>query len=68
MSEVRVTMNDLRTAGHCASGIREFFKVNNLDLVKLVREGLTEEDLAHVHDVNMDRVKEIAAARVANGL
>lgn len=67
MTEVRITMSDLRQAGHCAPGVRDFFKKHNCDLRKLAREGLTMEDVAHIRDANLDRVIQIAEERVRRG-
>lgn len=51
-----LTMQDLRRAGHCANGIRLFFAQHNLDLGKLVREGIPTEELEHIDDVNLQEV------------
>lgn len=63
MSEVRITTDDLRVNGHCASGIREFFTLHGCDLRKLVTEGLPLADVAHIHDANLDAVIATATAR-----
>lgn len=59
----RITIDDLRTAGYCASGVRAFVREHDLDLVKLVREGLTEEDIGHLDDAHVTRAIEIASQR-----
>lgn len=63
MDEVRITMNDLRRAGHCASGIKAFFSRHDVSLRKLAREGVTLEEVAHIKDANLDRVIEMAKER-----
>lgn len=59
----RITMDDLRVAGYCASGVRAFVREHNLDLSKLVHEGLTEADVAHIDDAHVTRAIEIAKER-----
>jgi hypothetical protein len=66
MPEVRVTMDDLRVAGHCAPGIVKFFESHSLDLRRLVREGLPLSEFEGIDDVNLERVKTIAADRTLN--
>lgn len=63
--EPRVTMDSLREAGHCAPGIRRFFKDHDLDLRRLVREGIPVSELEHIQDANMQRV--IARVRGEDG-
>ncbi len=65
MSEVRITVNDLRKAGHCASGVKAFFTGHGVSMRKLVQEGLTLDDVSHIEDANLDRVIEIAQERTA---
>lgn len=67
MAEVRITMNDLRRSGHCADGIRDFFVSHGCDLRKLVTEGLTLADVAHIHDANLDAVIALATERTEAG-
>lgn len=64
MSSVRLTMADLRSAGHCARGIRQFFDKHGLDVAQLVREGVPEDELAHIDDANLKQALGVARARV----
>jgi hypothetical protein len=59
----RITMNDIRAAGYCGTGLRDFCRIHNLDLTKLVNEGWTEEDVSHVEDEHLLRVIDVAKKR-----
>lgn len=50
---VRLKMVDLRSEGHCASGIRAFFKLHGINLRQLVSEGIPIEELENIDDINM---------------
>ena len=65
--EARLTIDDLRANGHCASGVRSFFKEHNLDLRKAAGEGLTREDTAHVDDAMLEACWQVAERRVSGG-
>jgi len=40
-----ITMNDLRALGYCSWGTKRVCRVSNLDFKKLLREGLTLEEI-----------------------
>lgn len=51
-----VTIADVRKSGHCASGAREFFEVNNLDFRAFLRDGVTASTLLATGDARAEQV------------
>lgn len=52
----RVTMDDVRAAGYCASGVRTWFADKGLDLRAFVRDGISEDDFLALKDAHADAV------------
>lgn len=67
MNEIRVTINDVRMAGYCGSGLREFCDAHGINLPKLIREGLPVEELEKIEDARIHNVLEQTYARVNDG-
>ncbi|MEZ3140797.1 hypothetical protein ACBQ88_17155 [Citrobacter braakii] len=45
-----ITMEDIRSVGGCATGIRTFFKFYNLNFRKFMNEGIAAADLINTGD------------------
>ena len=57
MSDLILTARDLKNAGYCARGVRNWMKSRDMDFEDFVRNGATETDLrATVGDAIADRV------------
>lgn len=46
----KITINDIRRAGHCVKGAREWFERHDLDFREFVKNGIDEEDLLRIGD------------------
>lgn len=46
----KITITDLRRAGHCASGIRRWFEAQGLDFRDFLKNGIDEETLRATGD------------------
>ena len=64
---MRVTITDVRMAGYCGAGLREFCQNHGLDLVKLVREGLPVEQFEAIDDAHAKNVLVQTYARANDG-
>jgi hypothetical protein len=57
----RVTVTELRRAGHCASGIRRWFEAHDLDFRDFLKNGIEEETLRQTGDgqvlMALDQIK-----------
>lgn len=40
----RITISDVRRAGHCVSGARDWFERHGLDFRDFVKNGISEDD------------------------
>jgi hypothetical protein len=56
VEEEIITMSDIRDAGFCASGLREFCAKNEVDMRRLVREGIPASEVEHIQDANLRHV------------
>lgn len=45
-----ITINDIRLAGHCAAGARDWFVGHNLDFRAFIKEGARASTLLAVED------------------
>ena len=63
MSGHNITTSDIRDAGFCVDGLREWVEAQDLDLRKVVKGKYTIEELAHIHDANFKRVVDAAKKR-----
>lgn len=60
---MRITINDVRRAGHCVKGAREWFERHDLDFVEFLRNGIDETEFLASGDALAIHVVEIAHAR-----
>lgn len=63
MTQLIVTMRDVRAAKMCSRGPREFFKRHNLDWNKFLSEGIPAEELTATGDAMALHVVEVARGR-----
>lgn len=50
MSDERITIDDVRRAGHCVKGARKWFDSYGLDFRTFLKEGISEEDFLATGD------------------
>lgn len=67
MSEIRVTMTDVRAAGYCASGLKDWMDGHGFDIRDFVKNGMAVEDMEATGDEHGLRVAEKARERHENG-
>ena len=53
---MRLTINDVRAAGHCVKGARTWFAAHNLDFRDFVTNGIDSTALDHLDDAIIDQV------------
>jgi arsenate reductase-like glutaredoxin family protein len=46
----KITITDVRRAGHCVKGAKTWFERNGLDFKVFLKEGMTEEELLATGD------------------
>lgn len=64
MSELRVTVADVRAAGHCINyGARRWCALHGIDFRRLVQEGIPAVELRHIDCAILARVLEAANGR-----
>ena len=63
MSRDRLTIDDIRAAGHCARGAHAWFKLRGLDFRKFLREGMSIEDARALGDGHANKILDRKAAR-----
>lgn len=60
---MKITVNDIRKAGICASGLKSFCQTHHLDLQQLFQHGWNESVLTNIDDLNVKKVLEVARGR-----
>lgn len=60
---VIVTMRDIRAAGFCSRGTRDFFGRHEMDWSKFLKEGLPETEFLKTGDAMAYKVVEVARGR-----
>ncbi len=55
-SAQRITINDIRAAGHCVGGAREWFDRHGLDFRDFIKNGISEADFLASGDGLAERV------------
>ncbi len=53
---LRITVSDTRLAGHCVSGVREWFKAYNLDFRDFIKNGIDAEEFLATGDALAERI------------
>jgi hypothetical protein len=64
MSELIVTMRDVRESGLCVQGARAWFKSRGLDFRKFLHEGMPESQVLALRDAMANRALEVARKRM----
>jgi hypothetical protein len=62
---VRVTINDIRLAGHCVSGARDLFRAYDIDFREFIRNGMDSDDFLATGDAFAKQVVERKMEREA---
>lgn len=63
MSEI-ITINDIRSTGHCVRGIKRWFDANRLDFVDFMVNGIEAQKLLDTGDaLGIQVVEKVRAAR-----
>ena len=60
---MRITMTDVRNAGHCAKGARSWFREHGLDFRAFLREGIDADTFVAKGDALAARVVEMKQKR-----
>ncbi len=58
-----ITINDVRAAGHCVRGARDWFERHGLDFRDFLKSGISEEAFLASGDALAARVVEMKKAR-----
>lgn len=58
-----VVQRDMRALKYCSRGVREFFRLHNLDYSKFLQEGIPAEELLATGDSMAEAVVEVARGR-----
>lgn len=59
MTENRITMNDVRKAGHCALGTKTWFEKYGFDFRDFLKNGIDEEKFLSTNDGLAQRIVRI---------
>jgi hypothetical protein len=60
---VKVTIDDIRNAGFCVDGLREWAEFHGMDIRRVVKGDYTVEELRPYNDANINRAIEEAERR-----
>ena len=63
MTEPRITIEDVRDAGHCVRGAKSWFERMGFNWSAFLRDGLTESELLATGDALAEQVIERKRAR-----
>lgn len=63
----RITINDVRQAGHCPAGAKQWFSLHGLNFRAFLSEGISEEDFLATGDALAQGVVDRKRERQANG-
>lgn len=63
MSELIITMRDIRASGSCSKGARAFFKFHGLDWDEFLKRGISADRLLLTGDALVKPVVEVARGR-----
>lgn len=59
-----VLIKDVRRAGHCVSGLRDFCSEHDISLRRWVTEGIPISELEVIEDANLSKVLDCARKRL----
>jgi hypothetical protein len=63
VTEERITITDVRRAGHCAAGARVWFEGHGIDFRVFLKNGIPVEDLLALKDGVADEVVRLTRER-----
>lgn len=64
---MRITITDIRAAGHCVAGARGWFRTYDLDFRDFLKNGIDAEVLLATGDALAEQVVERKIERESNG-
>lgn len=56
MGDERITMADVRAAGLCCRGCKEWFRLRGLDFNDFLKNGIALSQIEHLNDALVDQV------------
>jgi len=63
-----INSDTIRKSGHCVSGVREMCALHNIDMRRLVNEGIPVEEVAHIEEAYIqDMIKIAIESELADG-
>lgn len=65
--DLMITIKDVRQAGHCVRGAKEWCDRNNFDFRRLIDDGLTAREVAGTGDEHGIRTVRMKMERIGNG-
>lgn len=65
--DMMITIKDVRQAGHCVRGAKEWCERNDLDFRRLIGDGLTAREVAATGDEHGLRTVRLKLERTNNG-
>lgn len=63
----RITIDDIRKAGHCVKGARRWFEANGLDFAAFLKGGISEQEFLATNDALAEQVVTRKKERQARG-
>lgn len=54
--DIVITIQDVRDAGYCVSGAKEWFRSRGLDFRSFLREGIPYRQIAHFDDAMLTHI------------
>jgi hypothetical protein len=64
---MRITINDVRAAGHCVAGARDWFTSYGLDFRDFIKNGIDADVIAEINDAYGNQVIERKLERESDG-
>lgn len=58
-----ITITDIRAAGFCVSGVKDWFAAQGWDFKAFLRDGMDDEKFLSTGDANAQRVVDLKAER-----
>jgi len=65
MPEARITIDDIRRAGHCVAGARDWLTLHGFEWRTFLKEGASEADILATGDAYAERVVAMKQARIS---
>lgn len=65
--DLRITIKDVRLAGHCVRGAKDWFQNHNFNFEDVIRDGVLARDMVATGDEQGIRVVQMKLEREING-